>query len=393
MVFNVFLTFSLSGQIKDKVLIDLNVRLTDDATLLSDVISALPVRVESTLNQFRTKLLGSLPATRDDFDPMILLGRMEGGEKIITMDSLKDLPQDWHKEDLRSALGVHQEVNELGDVMNESIDPISDQEVRNPSRVLVFTTDLLLSLLAVSKFGSVDGTFKSMTSRWRQLFVFMLNYRGSFIPIAFGWLPNKRPVSYHIFVYLILSKFLQSREVISEDFGSTTFKLRKVRLDFEISIHFAFNRYFKIMGCFFHFSKAIWKKVQDLKLVREYMKNKNFRNFIRSIVAIPFLPLDQIQGALRALARTEFTGDLERQKFKTLEYVETVWIFGQFPPKMWNLWGKTKELTNNRNEGYNSRINKLVGASHPNPWILLCKCVKELLKAETDTIYIKVRHA
>ena len=372
-------------------MIELNVRLTDDQSLLSDVISALPVRIESTLNQFRTKLLGSLPATREDFDPSILLGKVEGGEKIITLDSMKDLKEDWHKEDLRRAVGLHQEINDDGAVISETVDPIEDQVVRNPARVLIFTTSLLLSLLAVCKMGSVDGTFKSMTKKWRQLFVFMVNYRGAFIPIAFGWLPNKAPVSYHIFLYLLLSKFLEQSATVSDNFGSSICRLRKVCLDFEESIHVAFERFFKLKGCFFHFSKAIWRRVRKLKLVRAYMNDKKFKTFVRSLVAIPFLPLNQIREALRSLAVTEFPRELESSKFKLIEYLEKVWLVGKFPPKMWNLWGKSKELTNNRNEGYNSRVNKIVASYHPNPWILLNKVIKELLKAETDAIYIKVK--
>ena len=51
-------------------------------------------------------MLGSLPTSRDDFDPTSLLGKMEGGEKIIFMDSNKDLPKDWKTIDLKETFGV-----------------------------------------------------------------------------------------------------------------------------------------------------------------------------------------------------------------------------------------------------------------------------------------------
>ena len=38
---------------------------------------------------------------------------------------------------------------------------------------------------------------------------------------------------------------------------------------------------------------------------------------------------------------------------------------------------------------YNSRINKLIATVHPNPWILLATLVKELLRSETEALWVK----
>ena len=45
---------------------------------------------------------------------------------------------------------------------------------------------------------------------------------------------------------------------------------------------------------------------------------------------------------------------------------------------------------NNQNEGYNSRINKILSSNHPNPWVLVCMLTKELIRAETEALWIKV---
>jgi hypothetical protein len=47
-----------------------------------------------------------------------------------------------------------------------------------PKRVYVFSTVVLLGLMAVCKYGSVNSTFKAMSKKWKQLFVFMVNYNG-----------------------------------------------------------------------------------------------------------------------------------------------------------------------------------------------------------------------
>ena len=200
-----------------------NVLYSDDPGLLTEVISAFPKRIESTLNLYKSKLLGSLPTSRDDFDPTTLLGKMEGGDKVIFMDSNKDLPKDWKTIDLKETFGVPNKnaddpafngvaaassddggttddaatTDEENVVEEEDDDAYQDlgestinlENIVNPPRVLVFTTVMLLGLLAICKFGSVDGTFKSMTKNWKQLFVFMVDYKGTFVPVAFRWLP------------------------------------------------------------------------------------------------------------------------------------------------------------------------------------------------------------
>ena len=247
-----------------------------------------------------------------------------------------------------------------------------------PKRVLVFTSLLLLGLLAVCKYGSVDGTFKAMTKKWKQLFVFMVNLNGAFLPVAFGWLPDKSVISYHIFLVLLLNKFKQEGKAIEGLFGRSSLKLRKVKLDFELAIHRAFEVLFKLRGCYFHLSQAAWRQVQSGGVVIAYMGNKEFRNFVRSVVALPFLPLNQLEAAIDDLKAIDFDKETASYaqivKFKEefLCYVEKVWIYGNFEPKMWNQWKKATNLTNNNNEGYNSRINKIISATHPNPWVLVC---------------------
>ena len=123
-------------------------------------------------------------------------------------------------------------------------------------RVFVFSTVVLLGLMAVCKYGSVDGTFKAMTKKWKQLFVFMVNYNGSFLPVAFGWLPDKTALSYHVFLLLLMQKFKMEHKNIV-----------KLKLDFENAIHRAFEVIFNIRGCFFHFSQAGWCQVQKGSMV------------------------------------------------------------------------------------------------------------------------------
>ena len=61
--------------------------------------------MESTLNLHKNRILGSLPKSRDDFDPSSLLSKLDGGEKIVVCDSNTDLPRNWRDIDLKEAFG------------------------------------------------------------------------------------------------------------------------------------------------------------------------------------------------------------------------------------------------------------------------------------------------
>ena len=101
---------------------------------------------------------------------------------------------------------------------------------------------------------SLSQTFLySISKQWYQLFIFLLEYKGSYQPVAFGWLPDKTVTSYGVFLYLLLAEFRARGEEIEAMYGSRTLKLEKVKMDFELSIHRAFSPLAQIKGCFFHF--------------------------------------------------------------------------------------------------------------------------------------------
>ena len=203
------------------------------------------------------------------------------------MDSMKDLPENWKEIDLRERYGIanpDQFEGQPDSGVSESDGVTTDSEEENrpeasdsedsgqlddnvdttvdahpnkaPKRVLVFSTVLLLGLLSMCRWGSVDGTFKASTKRWKQLFVMLCNYDGTWIPIAFGWLPDKSLLSYQIFLMLVMECFLAHSAEIQVHFGRSALKMKKVKMDFELNIIKAFGVLFKIKGCLFHFSQA-----------------------------------------------------------------------------------------------------------------------------------------
>ena len=87
-----------------------------------------------------------------------------------------------------------------------------------------------------------------MCSLFTQLFVLMVDYKGSFFPVAYGWLPNKETMSYHLFFLLLLGEFNYRAEEIKSLYGKNKLKLKRLKLDFEISMHNALDPLFKLDG-------------------------------------------------------------------------------------------------------------------------------------------------
>ena len=301
------------GRIKEKILrqeLHLSEKYSEDE--VSQILSILPVRVESTLHNYRVGMLGTSAKDRDSYDPSQVLSIIRGGENVLVLDS-RDLPQDWKNISLRemfsggnvnnegcstddevASSGDENPLDDLLEALNESSFNISDSP--DPKRVLVFTSVRLLGVLSVSKKGSVDGTFKSSARDWYQLFILCVEYRGKFIPVAFGWLPDKKPISYFTFIVLVLLAFKEKENEILEMYGKSELKLRKIKCDYEVAIHKGLDM-FTLSGCYFHFSQAIWRKVMMSGLYVAYMQDKQFNRFVRMVMALAFLPINTDSGS------------------------------------------------------------------------------------------------
>ena len=92
---------------------EIKLKFEHDKALLADILSALPKRMESSLNLHKNRLLGSLPKNREYFNPFQLLSKLSGGEKVIVLDSSKDLPPNWRNINMVKKFGPSQ-VGDLG---------------------------------------------------------------------------------------------------------------------------------------------------------------------------------------------------------------------------------------------------------------------------------------
>ena len=156
--------------------------------------------------------------------------------------------------------------------------------------------------------------------------------------------------------------------------------------DFELNIVKAVDEMLETEteGCFFHFQKNLQEKVDKKGFKTRYEKDIAFQKFVKECGAIAFLPLEDIDKGMDIIEMKHNFDDEKGIEFKSyfINYLRTYWLNGCLPPQVWNCWSRTEDLTNNHQEGYNAKTNRVLRQTHPSPGILLCHVRSELKLAE-----------
>ena len=360
--------------------------------------------LDKRLYRAREKIVGKAPKNRNEFDPSSFFDASENVDDIIVLDSNK-LPAGWktrmeekvaENESLRSREwgNINETVREYENSMDAfeqaGTENVEEEDVEEenssaslPKRVLAFTSKKLLTIFETNLSGrsSVDGTFKSIPVLWKQLFIWMVKYSGFWIPVCWAWLPDKSEVSYKVLIHMVQEKLSEL---------NIKFNIKEVISDFEINIQKAADQMLpeiQILGCFFHLSKCFWKRLQMKGMVTEYDNNAKFREFVKSAIALAHLPLADLEDGVDHLKSFQFV-DEKCQEFQTYlcTYISEYWIHGPFPPQVWNCFSRTDDLTNNNQEGFNSKINKEVKQIHPTPGQLAMFIKKQIKLSEIDVM-------
>ena len=212
----------------------------DDDDKFNEIVAALGTHhaLELRLLRVRDSVIGSMPKNRDSFDPSYFLQKIFGkNHKVEVMDSNK-LPDNWEDiisksnpnshyrwEKLNDDLRAHEDdIEDLANEHDANLDGDNDEGTTNlsseqsildsdildgpeppppssknlPKRILAYSSRKLLNLFSRCKRGSVDGTFKSSCKMWKQQFIFMLKHNSHWIPVVWGWLPDKTETSYKV---------------------------------------------------------------------------------------------------------------------------------------------------------------------------------------------------
>jgi hypothetical protein len=170
----------------------------------------------------------------------------------------------------------------------------------------------------------------------------MVKQRGYWVPVCWGWLPDKTDISYKVFFLLIMEAL--EKEGLKIDINSVT-------SDFELNIMKAIDGMLQvdIEGCFFHLKKVFQDKVSKKGMGTRYEKDKKFRNFVNDCASIAHLPIEDIETALEVIEEEYVFEDRKAEEFKAyfLKYIKDYWVNGCYPPSTWNCYERSQDTTNN----------------------------------------------
>ena len=224
------------------------------------------------------------------------------------------------------------------------------------AKYIIFATPFSLSLLAEAEDWFADGTFKIAPKGFTQIMTIICKHRNTNFPCCYIVLSNKTEA-----VYLIALSHLKNLFILNK-FG---IRLKSVMCDFEQGLSNAFLKVFEepeIKNCYFHYCKALYKKVSKLGLKKESLQSNTIL-LMAFLKIIPHLQLKEAKG---------FFDDLKACFLKIspsyrslLNYYESNWL-GQY-------FVEGPDRTNNICESFNRVINQSVGITHARLAIFVSK--------------------
>ncbi|CAF1380347.1 unnamed protein product [Rotaria sordida] len=229
-----------------------------------------------------------------------------------------------------------------------------DFVLHEDKNLIIFTTKTNLSILKQNKHWFADGTFKVCPDDYYQLFTLHAMMTYAIIPLVYGLLIGKSAQDYNSFFEKVLVQDNFQPESIMTDFETGTIK--SVREMLPNVLH---------KGCFFHFSQAIWRQVQRKGLVTKYKEDEYFRLNVRKLIALAFVPVDEITTGFELIAN-QFDDDAD----DLLDYFEKTWTDEpkrrgtgrkkpQFDHKLWNMHDRVVAAVSRSNNSVEALVNAL----------------------------------
>ncbi|XP_065939470.1 uncharacterized protein [Magallana gigas] len=135
----------------------------------------------------------------------------------------------------------------------------------------------------------------------------------------------------------------------------------------------------QIRGCVFHWSKAVYSKVQEHGLQVAYRERDDINKCIRKLMALPLIPEEHIKPSFEKISASVQDGPLK----DVINYVQPTWITSRtWPISSWCTFNQSIR-TNNEVEGWHTRMNiQKARGSHNLPFYVLL----DLLRKETDLL-------
>ena len=182
----------------------------------------------------------------------------------------------------------------------------------NLKRFFMFGTEKSLKLVENSHIYC-DGTFDIAPLLFQQVYTIHTIVGDKCVPVLCAFLPQKTKTIYTKMLEIVKSKINIPPLSITSDFESAFINAaKKVFPDSEISL------------CFFHFKQSLFRKIQNLGLVSDYMNDNKIKLALKIPQAIAFLPTDQVWQTFHDLKENYA---LEKEKVKAFyDYIEEHYV-------------------------------------------------------------------
>lgn len=224
---------------------------------------------------------------------------------------------------------------------------LADYHTNN--RILVFANEHCKTILANPNLTILcDGTFKFCSKPFQQLYTLHVDLGSSkshnnIIPVIYALLANKTRATYATLFRLIKSQIPE-------------FNPKTIILDFEKAAMLAVKRIFPkviISGCFFHFSRCLWRKADEIGITKSAL----FRKHIKRCVVLAHLPQRAIEnGWLYVMSQCPD----DKNIFKFNDYFVETWLNEtSFFADKWSC-NNMNHRTTNMVESWHSTVNKKI---------------------------------
>lgn len=165
----------------------------------------------------------------------------------------------------------------------------------------------------------------------------------------------------------------------------------------------------EIHGCFFHFSQAVWRKIQNVRLQNVYNTDAVFAAQLRYLIALAFVPPCDVHRVFEIILPLDIFKINNDNRYKMemkelLKYFKDTWLGyvrnGKitkqplFPIKLWNIHEMAKTnfpRTNNAIESWHGKMHRYLGCSKPSVYKLIDGLKSLQTTEEINMVHIRNR--
>ena len=233
-------------------------------------------------------------------------------------------------------------------------------------KFVIFTSLLQLKIGAECDDYFIDGTFKACPKGWYQLLNIWAYKRNNnvYLPIANILLSQNS--------YELYDKVIKEFLTYSENFNiEINFKGKSIMLDFEHSLRNAIRNNLseiKLVSCYFHYAKAIYKKCKDYHLFKK--DKKNHALIVAFIFKIyPYIPTKYREQYLYKVKN--YIENLDKGFTKLYDYFIKNWKNNKFFKFSEINDEQIVKRTNNVCESFHRHLNNTISHFHPKIGYLL----------------------